>query len=168
MHRESTSLSDHEAKRPRASRSIIVRFSDYRVKETILQQAWKKREVTYQGQRIFFNQDYTSDIQKKRKQVQEVSKQLKGKKVKTQSLFPTQLKIHLETSMKIFSTLADAAPTLKEMGIHVKVDERESLQMELLRNTPATGESPNRAGLTNTDLRGFFFKVKKLYKLSEM
>lgn len=137
-------------------RSIIIRFSDYRVKETILQQAWKKREVTYQAQRIFFDQDYTSDIQRKRKQVREVIKQLKDKKVKAQSPFPAQLKIHLETGVKIFPTLADAAPTLKEMGIHVAVDERDSLQTALLRNSPVAGESPNRVGLTNADLRAFF------------
>ena len=54
---------------PAPPRSIIVRFSDYRVKEKILQQAWKNRGVTYQGQNVFFDQNYTSDVQKQRKQV---------------------------------------------------------------------------------------------------
>lgn len=60
--------------------------------------------------------------------------------------------------MKIFTTLADAAPTLKGLGIHVKVDDRENLQRQLLRNTWATASVPNRAGLstmTNADLQTF-------------
>merc|ERR1712035_105985 len=127
-------------------RSIIVRFSDYRMKETILQKAWKKRGVTYEGQNVFFDQDYTSDVQKKRKQVREVIKQLKDKKVKAQSPFPAQLKIHLESGVKTFSCLADAAPTLKEMGIHVKVEDQETLQKELLRNHWNVAPTSNRAG----------------------
>ena len=145
-------------KEPAPPRSIIVRFSDYRVKDKILQQAWKKRGVTHQGQKIFFDQDYTSDVQKKRKQVREVIKQLKEKKVKAQSPFPAQLKIHLDSGVKTFTTLSEAAPTLKKMGINIKVDEREDLQKELLHNPVATASASNRAGLstmTNADLQAF-------------
>ncbi|KAL6478461.1 hypothetical protein MHYP_G00142960 [Metynnis hypsauchen] len=60
-------------------RSIIVRFSDYRVKESILQQAWKNRGVVYQGQKIFFDHDYTLDVQKKRKQERENSRETQDK-----------------------------------------------------------------------------------------
>ena len=111
-------------KEPAPPRSIIVRFSDYRVRETILQHAWKKRGVTYQGQKIFFDQDYTSDVQKKREQVQEVIKQLKENKIKAQSPFPAQLKIDLDSGLRTFTTLSEAATTLRKMGINVKVDER--------------------------------------------
>ena len=70
-------------------RSIIVRFLDFRTKELVIQEAWKHRGgVIYKGQKIFFDQDYTSDIQKKRKQVREVIKQLKEKNIKAQSPFP--------------------------------------------------------------------------------
>ncbi|KAM6989287.1 uncharacterized protein LKV04_008968 [Tautogolabrus adspersus] len=146
-------------------RSIILRFSDYRVKDTILQQAWKQREVTYQGQRIFFDQDYTADIQRKRKQVREVIKLLREKKVKAQSPFPAQLKIHLESGVKTFTTLADAALVLREMGIHVKVEERENLQKELLGNHWDTAQSSNASGLptmTNTDLQTTVCEASRL------
>lgn len=102
-------------------RSIIVRFLDYRVKETVIQEAWKHRGgVTHEGQKIFFDQDYTTDVQRKRKQVREVIKQLKEKNIK-QSPFPAKLKIHLDSGVKTFTTLADASTTLEEMGIHVQI-----------------------------------------------
>ncbi|KAK7901502.1 hypothetical protein WMY93_018271 [Mugilogobius chulae] len=46
-------------------RSIIVRFWDYRVKEKILQAAWKSGGIVYQDKKVFFDQDYTAEVQKK-------------------------------------------------------------------------------------------------------
>ena len=132
-------------KEPAPPRSIIGRFSDYRVREMILQQAWEKQGVTHQGQKTFFHQDYTSDVQKKHKQVQEVIKQLKENKIKAQSPFPAQLKIHLDSGVKTFTTLLEAAPTLRKMGINVKVGEREDHQRELLHDPLVTASASNRA-----------------------
>lgn len=137
-------------------RSIIVRFSDYRVKDKVLQQAWKLREIIHQGRRIYFDQDYTAHVQKKRRQVREIIKQLRERKVKAQSPFLAQLRIHLESGVKTFTTLADAAPVLKEMGIHVKLEEREYLQRELLRSQWDTVQTTNASGIstmTDADLQ---------------
>lgn len=87
-------------------RSIIIKFLDYRVKERVLRTAWQSGGVSFQGQRIFFDQDYTADVQNKRKQVRAVIKQLKEKKLKAVSPFPAQLKIFYEGEPKTFSTLA--------------------------------------------------------------
>lgn len=45
-------------------RAIIVRFLDYQVKDRVIQQAWKQK-TTYEGWTIYFNQDYTTEIQKR-------------------------------------------------------------------------------------------------------
>lgn len=47
-------------------RSIIVRFLDTVVKDIVLQQAWSKEQVMFQDKRIFFDQDYSPELQKKR------------------------------------------------------------------------------------------------------
>lgn len=125
-------------------RSIIVRFSNYRVKEKVIQTAWSRRDVTHHGKKIYFDQDYTANIQKKRKQVREVIKQLKNKNVRAVSPFPAQLKIHLDSGVKTFATLARAASTLEKMGIHVKIDERERYREELLGGSWTT--VPGKAG----------------------
>lgn len=146
----SLTMKPKDPKKP--PRSIIVRFLDYRVKEKVIQEAWKHRGgVTYNDQKIFFDQDYTSDTQKKRKQVREIIKQLKEKNIKAQSPFPAKLKIHLDSGVKIFATLLDATETLKDLGIHVERDEREALVTELLQNNWM--DTANRHNvMTNADL----------------
>lgn len=110
--------------------------------------------MPYNGQKILFDQDYTSDIQKERKQVRDVMKLLKEKNIKAQSPFPAKLKVHLKSGTKTFMTLAEAATTLGELGIHVKLDEGETLQAELLRNNWTEVSTPKRANLmTNVDLK---------------
>ena len=77
-------------------RAIIVRFLDYRVKEYIIQQAWKQK-ITYKDRTIYFNQDYTTEVQRKRKLVRDVIKKLKEKDIKAQSPYPAQLRVFLDT-----------------------------------------------------------------------
>uniref|UniRef100_A0A3B3CK51 L1 transposable element RRM domain-containing protein n=1 Tax=Oryzias melastigma TaxID=30732 RepID=A0A3B3CK51_ORYME len=131
-------------------RSIIVRFWDYRVKDRILQEAWKSNGVVYRDKKVFFDQDYTAEVQKKRKEVREVIKQLKEKKVKAVSPFPAKLKIYTSTGVNMFYTLSEAAPTLKQMGIHVTADERENLREKMLRNTWITRAKKGREGALST------------------
>lgn len=74
-----------------STRSIIVRFLDFSVKQAVLQQAWKQRDITFQGQKVYFDQDYSPDVQRKRKKVREVIKRLREKNIKAQSPYPAQL-----------------------------------------------------------------------------
>lgn len=76
-------------------------------------------------------------------------KQLCEKKVKTQSLFPAQLKMYLDSGVKTYTALAEAAP----VG---------NLWKELLNNwwetaqTKASGSST----MSNADLQVFVQGVK--------
>ncbi|MED6278002.1 hypothetical protein CHARACLAT_019253, partial [Characodon lateralis] len=76
--------------------------------------------ICYEGQTVYFNQDYTTEIQKKRKQVRDIIKQLRERNVKTRSPYPAKLKVFLDTGTKTFTTVEQAVPMLKEMGISVK------------------------------------------------
>ncbi|KAL2094209.1 hypothetical protein ACEWY4_008928 [Coilia grayii] len=87
-------------------RSIIVRFLDFTIKEMIIKEAWKHTGgVPHDGYKIFFDQDYTTEVQKKRKDVRSVIKQLKEKNIKAQCPFPAKLKIHLLSGVKTFLPL---------------------------------------------------------------
>lgn len=143
-------------------RSIIVRFLDFRVKEMIIREAWQhKGGVPYGDDKIFFDQDHTAEIQKKRKEVRSVIKQLKEKNIKAQSPFPAKLKIYLESGVKTFPTLADASSVLAELGINIHVSERDKLQAELLKNSWTHASTKNARKnrtapqLSNTDLKCF-------------
>lgn len=140
-------------------RSIIVRFLDYTVKEAVLRQAWTQKRVTFQGKVIYFDQDYSPEVQRKRARVRGVIKQLKDKGIQARCRFPAQLKISLDTGEKTFPTLIEAVPTLGELGITVQVSDREKMERELARETWRTQESGRRgkrdASLSDADLRFF-------------
>ena len=131
-------------------RSIIVRFLDYTVKKAVLQQAWAQRQVKFQGEVIYFDQDYSPEVQRKRARVRGVIKQLKEKGIQAKCRFPAQLRVVLESGVKTFPTLVEAAPTLMELGIAVQVSERERLEQELSRET---------AGLLEVTCAYFIFSV---------
>uniref|UniRef100_A0A087X489 L1 transposable element RRM domain-containing protein n=1 Tax=Poecilia formosa TaxID=48698 RepID=A0A087X489_POEFO len=115
-------------------RSITVHFLDFNVKQMVLQHAWKQRDVEFWGKNVYFDQDYSTEVQRKRKQVREVTKKLKERNIKAQSPYPAQLRLFLDKGVKTFSSLLEAQSTLKELGIPVEVDERDILERELLRN----------------------------------
>lgn len=134
-------------------RSIIVRFLDSNVKQLVLQSAWKQRDVEFRGNNIFFDQDYSTEVQRKRKQVREVIKKLKERNIKAQSPYPAQLTLFLDKGVKTFSSLLEAQSTLKELGIPVEVDERDVLERDLLNNnwqTQRRVEGPIQVWITWT------------------
>lgn len=53
---------------------------DTGIKDKIIQPAWSQRQVFFKDTQIFFDQDYSSNLQKKRTRIYEVIKQLKRKK----------------------------------------------------------------------------------------
>lgn len=70
--------------------------------------------------------------------MREVIKKLKEKNIKAQSPYPAQLKVLLETGTKVFTTLTEAAPMLKDFGITVEEDEEEKLQRMRMQGSWST------------------------------
>lgn len=141
-------------------RSIVVEFTDFSVKEAILRQAWVQKQVMYNNRRIYFDNDCSPDLQRKRAQVRDVIRQLKKKDITARSFNPAQLKISLTTGDKTFSTLADALPTLQELGIKTQMGERDALEMELSKTRWQTRRGGrhriNQATMSDADVKAFF------------
>lgn len=97
--------------------SIIVRFTDYAVKEAVLRQAWSQKQVVFPGKTIYCDQDYSPEVQKKRVRLRSVIKQLKENGVQVKCHFLVQLKINLKDGVKTLPTLLDAVPTLEELTL---------------------------------------------------
>lgn len=159
MERAHRSLTAKPRNPDAAPRSLIVRFVDYSAKDAILRQAWSQRQIVYKAIPIYFDHDYSPDLQKKRAQVRDVIKQLKQKNIRARCIYPAQLKVFMESGDKIYSTLSDALPKLQELNIQVRVDEREQMERELSRHRWSTaggrrGREP--AALTGTDVKAFF------------
>lgn len=138
-----------------STRSIIVRFLDFSVKQAVLQQAWKQRDITFQGQKVYFDQDYSPDVQRKRKQVREVIKRLREKNIKAQSPYPAQLKVFLDTGVKVFPSLLEAQSFLKELGVAAEIEERDVLERELTQDTWTTQDNRRKRKqlLSPTEIR---------------
>lgn len=141
-------------------RSIVIKFADYTVKEQILQQAWRQRTVKMGEKQIYFDNDYSPELQRKRAQVRYVVKQLKEKNVKAKCMYPARLRMMVGSEEKTFQTVMDAAPVLKDFNIQVRVDERDKVERELARHRWET-RAANQGGrnvnmLTEEECRFFF------------
>lgn len=109
-------------------RSIVVQFADYTIKEQILQQAWKQRTVKMDERQIYFDNDYSPELQGHRAWVRYVVKQLKEKNIKAKCLYPARLRMMVGSEEKTFQTVMDAAPILKDLNIQFRVDERDKVE----------------------------------------
>ncbi|KAL1268853.1 hypothetical protein QQF64_034216 [Cirrhinus molitorella] len=127
-HRSLTSKPSDSTAPPR---SIIVRFLDAGVKDAIIRQAWSQGQIHFQERQIFFDQDYSPDLLKKRAKVYAVIKQLKQKGMQAKCIYPAQLGLKLNTGEKTFATLMDAATQLKQLEIEVRCGEKEIMEEEL-------------------------------------
>lgn len=92
-------------------RSIIVRFTNYAVKEAVLCQALLLKQVIFQGKTIYLDPDDSLEVQKKSACLRDIIKQIKEKRVQAKCRFLAQLRINLEGGVKIFPTLLDTVPT---------------------------------------------------------
>ena len=65
-------------------RSMVIRFLQFSVKEKILHAAWKK-ELRVQKKRVYFDHDYATEVQNKRKEYIPIKKILRDKGVRFQT-----------------------------------------------------------------------------------
>ena len=141
-----------------APRSIIVKFLDFTAKEAVLKQAWSQKQMLYNEQPIFFDHDYSPVLQKKRMQVRDVVYKLKEKNIKAKCIYPAQIRITTQDGDKTYPTLAEAVPALQELGIEVRVSERERMEKELIDhgwNTTGKRRGKDSETLSTADVRAF-------------
>ncbi|KAI2647915.1 LINE-1 type transposase domain-containing protein 1 [Labeo rohita] len=140
---------------PKASpRSIVVKFLHFPTKQQILFKAWSKKGLKYQGNIISLDNDYSLDIQRRRKEYRDIKRQLKERHIKFRSPYPAMLKVSLESGEKTFHSAWEAADGLKHLGITVSLSESELIEKELsqlgwLTQGQARGRHPSRAVLSD-------------------
>lgn len=98
-------------------RSMVVYFLEFKTKELVLHSAWKKKKVYCNGKRIFFDQDYRAEIQKKRRPFAPIRKILKEKGIRFQTPPPAKLRIFLEGGPVTYSSVAEAMDDLEKRGL---------------------------------------------------
>lgn len=101
---------------------------------------------------IFFNQDYSPELQKKWVKVHDVIKQLKNKDIQAKCLCPAQLRVKLDTREKTFATLTSVTLLLKELGIELLCGEREHIEEELRERWRSSIKRKRDMVLSTSDL----------------
>ena len=89
-------------------RHIIVRFLRDKAKTAVLTAARKKKQVSWNGKRIYFFQDYAQEIQEKRKKYEEVKQILRKCNVDYALQYPATITFSPDNRRYQFSCAVDA------------------------------------------------------------
>lgn len=98
-------------------RSVLIYFLEYRTKELVLCSAWKKGEIRLDQQRIYFDQDYPAETQKKRKAYAPIRKLLKEKGLRFQTSPPAKLRVFFDGGPVLYNSATEAIEDLKKRGL---------------------------------------------------
>lgn len=98
-------------------RSVLVYFQEFKTKELVLRSAWKMKQILYEGKRVFFEQDYPTEIVRKRKEYITIRKTLKDKGLRFQTLYPAKLRVFFDTGPIVYSSASQAREELQKRGI---------------------------------------------------
>lgn len=98
-------------------RSVLVYFLEYTTKEKVLRSAWGKKELQYDGRRVFFEQDYPTEIYMKRKAYTFIRKALKEKDIRFQTLYPAKLRVFFDTGPVVYNNVEEATDDLRKRGL---------------------------------------------------
>lgn len=98
-------------------RSIIVRFLRFSVKEEILRTAWNKG-VHIQNKRVYFDHDYSLEVQKRRREYIPVKKALKDNGIRFQTPL-SKMRVFYASGNVLYNTASQAAEDLRKRGIAV-------------------------------------------------
>ncbi|CAL1602933.1 unnamed protein product [Knipowitschia caucasica] len=125
------------------TRSIIVCFRSFKEKQRVLHAAWSLKDIRINDQRIYFDEDYTTEVFKERAKYRSARKQLQERKIKSRILYPAKLMLFLQDGKtKIFENPREAAEGLKDFGVTMEVPRKEPDWDSALR--AAGWQSPRR------------------------
>lgn len=82
----------------------------------VLRATWKKREITVEGKRVFFEQDFPTEILKKRRAYGDIRKTLKENGLRFQTLYPGKMKVFFSTGPVLYNSVEEATDDLKKKG----------------------------------------------------
>ncbi len=96
-------------------RVMIVKFLDYRDKERVMRAARVKKDVLFQNHRIMFFPDLSAEVNKQRRQFDEVKKQLRAKGLMYDLIFPARLRVTVDGHAHVFQSPTEVNDFLMSM-----------------------------------------------------
>uniref|UniRef100_A0A3B5QEY1 L1 transposable element RRM domain-containing protein n=1 Tax=Xiphophorus maculatus TaxID=8083 RepID=A0A3B5QEY1_XIPMA len=98
-------------------RSIVIHFLEYTMKELVVRSAWGKKVIQLKGKRVFFDQDFPSDILAKRKEYNPIRKILKEKGLRFQTMYPSRLRVFYQNGTVIYNSAQDASDDMRKRNM---------------------------------------------------
>lgn len=103
----------------RKPRSMVVRFQSYRIKEEILQAAWKIKGFMFNNSQVSLDNDYAPDVLARRREYGEIRRILKENDIKFKTLFSARLRVFFKDETKTYESVEDATVDLADRGLSV-------------------------------------------------
>lgn len=114
----------HTAHSARNHPPIVVNFLQYRVKDAVLRNPWKKK-IQLGDKTLSFDHDYTTDVIQQRKAYKKVKLVLKENGIRFQTPY-TRMRIHWESGQQTYNCAEEAERELHRRGLlpggHIGVD----------------------------------------------
>ncbi|KAL7842069.1 hypothetical protein SRHO_G00237580 [Serrasalmus rhombeus] len=133
-------------------RSIVARFLSYKTKEAVIKQAWARKRVDWQGNRILFDHDYSPDVLQRRRALQEAKKVLKENDVKFQTRFPAKLRVFYSDGTRVYSSAEEAERDMAERGFSITATQSPATLMERIQRLSWRKTGNSRRGATICEL----------------
>lgn len=146
----------------KTTRATIVAFLNFETKMRILHAAWAKKEVSFEGVRLFFGHDFTNKVNKQRAAYKPLRDQLKTKNIKSHILAPAKLKIIFEDgTAQTYQDPQAAAKDLQKRGLISKSQPVAAAGLDRQTGDPNHGQHWEAAGkeLTSRDITDLMRKA---------
>ena len=88
--------------------NIVVRFDSRDMKHKVLNTAWGIKKLEYHGRRIYFDQDFTSEIQDQRKGYKKIRAYLRENEIGSYIKAPAKLKVFDGDKVSIYNSPKEA------------------------------------------------------------
>ena len=103
-------------------RVVIMRFLNYRDRETTLRSARRMTEVRYENHCVAFFPDLSAETRKMQQRFNGVKTQLRALNIRYGMLYPAHLIITHNDKRRIFKSVAEAEEYVQEMGARIGED----------------------------------------------
>lgn len=135
-------------------RSIGVKLASYRNKEDLIKKAWQVKGFNFKDSRIYVDNDYAPEIQRRRKEYATAKKVLKENNIRFQTPFPAKLKVFYREGIMTYNTAHEATTDMVKRGLSVEVVKvRDSFLDQIKQQTWQT--STKKKGGNSTPKLGF-------------
>lgn len=97
-------------------RALIMKFLNFRDKESVMKAARAKGRVLYKSRPVMFFPDLSTEVHKRRRRFDSVKQRLRAKAIRYGIIYPARLRVSYEERSYIFETPAEAEKFLEKLG----------------------------------------------------